>query len=62
MSISLDTAKKLSELTIPELVKGESYTSTSEDSSWKAGAYGYQHRIYKISVAAGKMASVFVKK
>ena len=62
VSISLDAAKKLSELTIPELVKGESYTSTSEDSSWKAGAYGYQHRIYKISVAAGKMASVFVKK
>ena len=61
LSISLDTVKALSELPIKELTKGETYTSTSADNRWKAGEYGYDYRIYKITVAAGKMVNVVEK-
>ena len=61
LSISLDIVKALSELPIKELTKGETYTSTSADNRWKAGEYGYDYRIYKITVAAGKMVNVVEK-
>ena len=61
LSISLDTVKALSELPIKELTKGETYTSTSADNRWKAGEYGYDYRIYKVTVAAGKMVNVVEK-
>ena len=61
VSISLDTAKTLSDLEIPELSKGKTYTSTSADSKWRAGEYGYNCRMYKISLKAGEMVNVVEK-